>query len=81
MCLSFRFRVDVVNVFALRSTDPAALSKHPDPRGPENENYLLNARRKHGCSSLVVAWVDLFIVRRVPLKGFVEFIFPNLIKN
>lgn len=29
----------VVNLFALRATDPCELSRHTDPCGPENENY------------------------------------------
>jgi hypothetical protein len=34
--------IDVVNLFALRSTDPKALRTHPDPVGPENDYHLLS---------------------------------------
>lgn len=30
----------VVNLYALRATDPAELDRHPDPVGPENDRYL-----------------------------------------
>lgn len=44
-CMSFARRegyagITVCNLFALRATDPAALRKHPDPFGPNNNQYL-----------------------------------------
>lgn len=32
--------VVIANLFSLRSTDPAALAKHADPVGPDNNGYL-----------------------------------------
>lgn len=60
-CVGFAKRegcggIYVTNVFALRSTDPAALSSHPDPFGPENEKHLLGADRVSMMTQLVVAW-------------------------
>lgn len=44
-CLGFSRRegagaLVVCNLFALRTTDPKGLLSHPDPRGPENEQYV-----------------------------------------
>lgn len=44
----------VVNLFALRSTDPAALRSHPDPIGPKNDEYLRDATAD--VSLTVAAW-------------------------
>lgn len=35
----------VVNLYALRSPDPAALLDHPDPVGPDCDHHLLQAMR------------------------------------
>ena len=44
--------VEVGNLFALRSTDPAVLRGHPDPVGPENNGYLVEML---GRSDIVIA--------------------------
>lgn len=42
----------VGNLFALRTPDPDGLDDHPDPIGPENDDYLLEIARE---SDLVIA--------------------------
>lgn len=44
----------VVNLFALRATDPKALRSHPDPVGPLNDTFLSDARLLG--SSVIAAW-------------------------
>src|SRR5690606_32613773 len=46
--------VIVLNLFALRSTDPAALSKVDDPIGPENDDTIRREGSQRG--SLICAW-------------------------
>jgi hypothetical protein len=41
--------ITVANLYALRSTDPAALWLHHDPVGPENDGHLYEMATKHGC--------------------------------
>lgn len=43
----------VVNLYALRSTDPAALWAHPDPVGPENDQHIIRATDS---GEVVCAW-------------------------
>lgn len=38
--------LEVVNLFAFRSTQPAGLRAAPDPVGPENDHYLVAALRR-----------------------------------
>lgn len=44
----------VTNLFALRSTDPRALDVHPEPVGPENDEWLRLVGRH--ASLVVCAW-------------------------
>lgn len=58
-CLSFSRRAGmgrllVVNLYALRSTDPATLTTHPDPVGPENLAHVSNALSE--AQLIVAAW-------------------------
>lgn len=36
-------RFDIINLFALRSKDPAVLRDHPDPVGPDNHQFIVAA--------------------------------------
>jgi hypothetical protein len=44
----------VVNLFALRATDPVRLRRARDPVGPDNDGYILAAASES--DALVVAW-------------------------
>ncbi len=46
--------LEVVNIFALRSTDPRALKSHPDPVGPGNDKFILSAVEES--DRIVFAW-------------------------
>jgi hypothetical protein len=46
----------MLNIFALRSTDPRALYRHPDPIGPETDRYLTEVIQMGGVSLVVAAW-------------------------
>jgi hypothetical protein len=45
----------VVNLFALRSTDPAGLRTHPDPVGPDNAHYMALALGQNP-AVVIAAW-------------------------
>ena len=47
-------RIDVVNIFALRSTNPQGLYDCDDPIGPDNDNAILQAAV--GADLTVAAW-------------------------
>lgn len=69
--------VEIVNLYGLRSTDPAALRCHPDPVGPENDRHLASAVQRSTAADqpAVVAWSGLAPPARVavalagPLAG------------
>lgn len=46
----------VLNLFALRSTDPKALLTHPDPVGPENDATIRRYVEAQGDMPVVAAW-------------------------
>jgi hypothetical protein len=46
--------LEVVNLFALRSTDPTALKRHANPIGPENDERIIDSAK---VSNMVIcAW-------------------------
>ncbi len=58
-CLGYAQRwgfsaMEVVNIFALRSTDPAGLREHDDPVGPGNDRAIRTAARR--ADLLLVGW-------------------------
>ncbi len=60
-CISFAKRegmthLTVVNLFALRATDPRELELAHDPVGPENDRHLEEQVGKHRNGSVVAAW-------------------------
>ena len=44
----------VVNLYALRATDPRELRKHADPVGPDNDYYLCRVAVEYG--PIICAW-------------------------
>jgi len=44
----------IVNLYALRATDPARLRHHPDPVGPHNDHHIHTTATQ--ATSLVCAW-------------------------
>jgi len=46
----------VLNAFALRSTDPASLRRHPDPVGPLNDRAIAAHVRALDVMHVVVGW-------------------------
>lgn len=47
-------RMDVCNIFALRSTDPKELYKSEDPIGVENDTHIRIAANE--CDKIIAAW-------------------------
>lgn len=58
-CIGFARRwgagaLDVVNLYALRATDPGELRRAADPVGPDNDRHIVEAARE--ASIIVCAW-------------------------
>lgn len=58
-CVGFALRrdyavIEVVNLFALRATNPDELRKHPSPVGPLNDEHIDDAARR--AAIVVCAW-------------------------
>jgi hypothetical protein len=78
-CLAFARREDctsltVVNLYALRSTNPAALATAPDPVGPENDLHIQQQVAAHHGGLIIAAWgSNAFAIPRalqvLPLLG------------
>ena len=47
-------RIEVTNLYALRSTDPKGLWSHADPVGPDNERWIVETARK--AEIVIAAW-------------------------
>jgi hypothetical protein len=47
-------KLTLVNLFALRSSDPAALDSHPEPVGPENDAHV--AAACDAADRVIVGW-------------------------
>ena len=48
--------IQVLNLYALRATQPAALWLADDPVGPDNDAYLVLATESHEDGVIVAAW-------------------------
>lgn len=79
-CLGFARRegcalLTVVNLYALRATDPRALWSHPDPVGPRNDAFLRAAVSDAGWYDgiMVAAWgVNARADRVATLRGILN---------
>lgn len=63
-CIGFTMRwgyygLRVVNLFALRSTDPRGLLVAKDPTGPDNDLHIQKLVQDRNCRMRVVAWGDV----------------------
>jgi hypothetical protein len=46
--------MEVVNLYALRTPEPRVLRRHPDPVGPDNDEWIARASRR--AAEIVLAW-------------------------
>jgi len=48
--------LDILNIFAYRSTDPGVLDRVEDPVGPENDRHIREVVGNPRCELVVAAW-------------------------
>ncbi len=58
----------VVNLFAYRSTNPAALLTVDDPHGPDNSHHIADQLDRHRNSLIIVAWGARRIAQNAPAQ-------------
>lgn len=58
----------IVNLFALKSTNPKELSKHYDPIGPDNDRHIMDQIEEHILGDIVLAWGGNKFARARALK-------------
>lgn len=72
-CLGFARRehcggIEVVNLYALRATNPVELGRHPRPEGPDNVKEWLAAWDEHPHALVVAAW-GAHLLQRLPVSN------------
>ena len=77
-CMNFAAResctaLTVINLFALRTTDPEQLRRHSDPCGPENKFYQQEELNKHGERGPIVCAWGAHPIARCPRKSVKDF--------
>lgn len=69
-------KFEVINIFALRSTDPKGLYNHPDPVGPDNNDAILACAKEAVASGgqVICAWGNhgLFATRAEEVLGLLR---------
>ena len=78
-CMGFAQRekfggIEVVNLFALRCTQPEELLTHREPRGPENVHYVREALGRVGSLKIAIcAWGSFWSKgRRIPVEELAQ---------
>jgi hypothetical protein len=85
-CMAFakregRTHLTVVNLFALRATNPKELLESDDPFGPDNDKHLKEQLDKHKNALIIAAWGSNKAVDMAELPPFEQYDIYCLGKN